>query len=336
MFRLEFIEHLWALLIIPLIYLIYRFSKWKRRQSANRLGVYSSIQKLFIGYSPKRNSLKTNLLLLAVLFIIIGLTNPQWGMQQKKVQRKSADILIALDVSNSMLADDISPNRLERARQFAYQLVEAFKGERIGLILFAGEAFLQTPLTTDYAAANIFIKSAEPELIQTQGTAIAEAIQIADQVYKDDQNHHKALFIITDGENHDQTAVETAQMASEKGLFIYGIGIGSTQGGFIPISNPQTGVETFKEDKKGQLIRTKLNEEALSQIAKAGNGTYYNINSGEEQIINALKNHISRMDKMAFEDQIFKAYNSYFQYFIGIGLIFLLVDFFLPFRKIVL
>jgi len=268
--------------------------------------------------------------LLGLIALFIGYAIPHWGAKREKANRKSVEVFIALDISESMLATDISPNRLERAKRFAQQLVEELKGERIGNIIFAGNAYLQMPLTTDYAAAQLFLRSSNTNMAPTQGTAISEAIDLAEQSFAQNNKQHKALIIISDGENHDDEAITRAREAYENGLMIFTVGVGTQQGGLIPTQ--AQGFPDYKKDKDGKTIRTTINEQMLSDLASAGAGAYFNISDGD-QVITAIQSGIEKIEKQEFETRSFTEYASYFQWFIGLALFFILSEFFISYRK---
>ena len=269
-----------------------------------------------------------------VTVLIIGYANPQWGAKREKAKRKSVDVFIALDISTSMLATDISPNRLERAKRFTQQLIEELKGERIGTIIFAGNAYLQMPLTTDYSAVNLFAKSANTRMVPTQGTAISEAIQLVIKSFERDDKHQKAMIIITDGENHEDEAIKLANEAGSDGIMIYTIGIGTTKGATIPVINNATGQTSPKRDVNGDIVQSKLNEEMLRDIAKEANGNYFNLkNNNDRKIIAQVADKINKLEKREFEQRVFEEYESYFQYFLAFGLLLFVAEFMLDFRK---
>ncbi|HHH49754.1 MAG TPA: VWA domain-containing protein, partial [Saprospiraceae bacterium] len=234
MFRFENIDHLYALALIPILLAFYFFTRLLRKKKINEFGNIELVQQLMPEASKWKHLIKYVFLMLGLSFLIIAWANPQWGTKKEKVKRKSVDVFIALDISQSMMAEDIRPNRMERARRFAQQLVEELKGERIGTIIFAGNAYLQMPLTTDYAAAALFIKSSNPKMAASQGTAISDAIDLAERTFEEENKNHKVLVIISDGENHDQEALDRAKEAKENGLLIFTVGVGTAEGGFIP------------------------------------------------------------------------------------------------------
>lgn len=331
MFRFENPEYLYALVALPVLLVLFiLYLRWKKR-ATSRLGESSLIQSLMPDVSKYRSGIKFGLKLLALALLFIGWANPQWGSKKEEVKRKSVDVLIALDISTSMYAQDIPPNRLERAKRFAEGLIDKLKGERIGLILFAGSAYLQMPVTTDYAAAKLFVRSANPDLAGTQGTAISEAIQLARKTFEGDDGSHKALIIITDGEDHDGEANEEAAAARDDGIFLFTVGVGTPAGSFIPINI--RGREDYKRDNTGQPVRSKLNEEMLQEVAKSGDGSYFHIADGDA-VANDLKNKIEQMEKRELEVRSFTEYNSYFQYFIFAGLLLLIIEFLISYRRV--
>ncbi|MEZ4955237.1 MAG: VWA domain-containing protein [Saprospiraceae bacterium] len=331
MFRFENPYYLYALAALPVLALLFfLFLKWKKR-ARSRLGDTSLVAALMPETSKYRPTLKFGLLLVALALLFIGWANPQWGSKKEDVKRKSVDVMIALDISTSMFAQDIPPNRLERAKRFTEGLIEALKGERIGLILFAGSAYLQMPVTTDYAAAKLFVRSANPDLAGSQGTVIGDAIGLARKSFEGDEGSHKALIVITDGEDHDGKALEQAAAARDDGIFLFTVGVGTPEGGFIPISI--RGREDFKRDDTGQTVRSQLNEEMLEELAQKGDGTYFHIADGEA-VAKSLKDRIEQMEKRELEVRSFTEYNSYFQYFLGAGLLLIIIEFLISYRRV--
>ena len=330
MFRFENIDYLNLIWLLPILILLYVGVIFVRKKNLNKLGQPDLIDRLMPQRSKYKHTLKFVLLCLALILFVIALSNPQWGTKKEKVKRKSIDVFVALDISESMLAQDISPSRLERAKNFSQNLVEGLKGERLGVILFAGNAYLQMPLTTDYAAAQLFLKSANTKQAPTQGTAISEAIDLAERSFEQDNKQHKALIIITDGENHDEETLERAKTASENGLMIFTVGVGTSDGGYIPMY--YAGQAGFKMDRSGNPVKTRLNEQMLSDVAQAGAGAYYNLVNGEK-VINDLKERIATIEKREFEQRSFTEFKSYFQYFLAAGLLFLLIEFIFSYRK---
>lgn len=331
-FRFENADYLYALLLLPIFILLFWLIQRARKNAFAKFGNTTLLSQLMPAYSKYKHTAKFILLLVGLSFLIVGWANPQWGTKKEKVKRKSVDIFIALDISQSMMAEDIRPNRMERARRFAQNLVEQLKGDRLGIILFAGNAYMQMPLTTDYAAAQLFLRSANPNQAPAQGTAISEAIDLAEQSFEEDNKQHKAIIIISDGETHDQDALERAKTAAEEGLLIYSVGVGTPTGGFIP--TVIGGRSDYKRDKTGNPVKTALNEAMMQDLSQAGGGFYFNLAaSNVDELSRALRNSIDKMEKREFEARVFNEYESYFQYFIAVAILFLIAEFLLSFRK---
>lgn len=333
MFRFEHPSYLYAFSLLPLLAgAFWLFWRW-RKQAIGRFAENHLLLLLMPEASRYKHRLKLGLALFTVAFLVIGAANPQWGSKREKAKRRSVDVLIALDISNSMYAEDVPPSRLERAKKFAENLVEKLKGERIGLVFFAGSAYLQMPMTTDYAAAELFLRSASPELAPSQGTAIGEAVNVARRAFQvgGENKSHKALVIITDGEDHDGEAIAAAESAREEGVIQFTVGVGTPEGGFIPID--LGGREDYKRDENGQPIRSRLNEAMLADLATKGGGTYMHISEGDVAVSEALQSRIDQLEKQELEVQAFSSYNSYFQYFVFIGLALLVADWLVSWRK---
>ncbi|MCP3929067.1 MAG: VWA domain-containing protein [Bacteroidetes bacterium] len=331
MFRFEYIENLYAFVAIPIL-VIFFIAMWHaRKKSVLRFGSAGLMSQLMVGASRFKHPLKFTLLILALSFLIIGWANPQWGIKKEKVMRKSIDVFIALDISQSMLAEDVSPSRLERAKQFAQKLVQQLKGERIGTIIFAGNAYLQVPLTTDYSAVQLFLKSANPNMAPTQGTAIGDAIDLAERSFEEENKNYKAIVILTDGENHDDEALSRAETARDNGLLIFTVGIGTSEGSFIPVY--AGGRQDYKRDRTGNPVRTRLDENVLRELSEKGDGVYFNLANNSDQVVEALQERIDRLEKREFEQRIFNEFESYFQYFIGVALFLIFIEFFISYRR---
>ncbi len=330
MFRFEHIEHLYAFAAIPVLILFFTLMWYARKRVIARLGDDLLVQQLMPDWSRYKHGLKFALVTIALSLLIIAWANPQFGSKREKVKRKSVDIFVALDISRSMQAEDLRPSRMERAKQFAMKLVEELKGERIGLIVFAGNAYLQTPLTTDYSAVLMFLRSANPKLAPTQGTAIGEAIDLAERSFEENNKHHKVMVVISDGENHDEESLQRATEAHDNGLLIFSVGVGTSEGGFIPVV--ENGRSEFKRDASGNPVRSRIDEDMLQQLATAGDGAYFNL-AQSDQIADVIRQRIDGMEKREFEQRSFSEFESYFQYFIAAALFFLLLEFIISFRK---
>ncbi|MFS8083775.1 MAG: VWA domain-containing protein [Ginsengibacter sp.] len=323
------LEYLWALALLPILVILYiNVVKWKKR-TAKKLGDPNLVKALMADYSPSKFLLKFILIASAVVLSVIGLAGLVTPDKNQKVNRKGIDMVIALDVSKSMLAQDIKPNRLERARQVISKVIDQSPDDRIGLVLFAGRAYLQMPLTVDHGAAKMYLSAASPDDVPAQGTVISQALKMSYAAFNPDDKTFKSILLISDGEDHNDDALKTAKELGKAGVMINTIGIGSPDG--APIMDE--GTHNYKTDSKGQMVITKLNEKELSDIAQAGNGIYQLYSSTDHVATNltaALKN-IGQ--KEAGSVSSFSSFKQYFQYFIGAALLLLLIEFFISEKK---
>ncbi|MCB9334839.1 MAG: VWA domain-containing protein [Flavobacteriales bacterium] len=332
MFRFEHHMALWALaIVIPLIVLVFLFiQNWKKR----KLKQFSSndiVKRLMPNVAKKLPVLKFVLYSLAMISLLLGIANLQYGTKLEEVKREGVDLMIALDVSNSMLAEDLSPNRLERAKRAIYQLIEKLHNDRLGMIVFAGEAYVQLPITTDYSSAKLFLETIGTDIVPTQGTAIGSAIDLAMQSFDFENATSKAIIVITDGENHEDDAVQSSAAAAEMEVTVHTIGMGSENGAPIPVyrNGKQVG---FRTDNSQNTVVSKLDENMLKQIAAAGEGTYVratNANAG----LGIIMNEINKMEKKEFDSKSYRDYEDRFQPFLIIALLLLIVEFFISNRK---
>ncbi|MDH3648705.1 MAG: VWA domain-containing protein [Saprospiraceae bacterium] len=317
MFRFEHQEYLIYLVgLVPLMILFYLGWIWYRRQQAT-LGDMRLITGLTPSLSLPRKKWAIGLACVIFGLLVVAWANPQWGAKREKVDVKAADIFLAFDISNSMYVQDVPPNRLEQAKRFTEKLTNKLRGERIGLILFAGNAYLQMPLTTDYAAAQLFIRSASPELAGTQGTAIGDAISTAMEYFDQNEKFHRTLIIISDGEDHDTEALEEATAAFSHGLQIFTVGVGTAEGGHVPIM--VDGRQDWKRDQQGQPVQSRINEVLLRAVAEAGGGSYYNLGT-QQNILEGIDEKVDEMEKREIQEHSFTAYESYFQVFLGLAI----------------
>ncbi len=330
MFRFEYGDYLIFLVAVPVCFGLYLLGVFAYRRAIKKFANQGLWERLMPSYSRNKKRLKLILFCTGLTCLIFALANPQWGTKKETVDVQSSDIMIALDISNSMLAEDIAPNRMARAKRIAEQIIENLKGERIGIIIFAGNAYLQMPLTLDYAAAILFIKSASPRLATTQGTAFNEVFDLAERCFEDNDQTQKAVVVITDGEDHDENAIERAGLAAENGMVVFTVGVGTTEGGFIPMNYGQR--EDYIRDQNGQPVRTKINESLLISIAESTAGAYYSL-AQENQIPNALAERIARLEKRQVEQRSFTEFESYYQYFLLAGILLLMFEIALPYRK---
>jgi Ca-activated chloride channel family protein len=330
MFRFEHLGYLnlmWLIPVLVLIYIIY--FRWKRR-AIKKMGDENVISLMMPSRSVWRNHFKFFLNLLTLAAIFIAIANPQMGSQLEKVKRKGIDIVIALDVSNSMLAQDIKPSRIERAKQSINRLIDDLENDRIGLVVFAGKAYTQLPITTDYAAAKLMLSTVSTDLVPVQGTSIGNAIEMAQTQFNVEKSG-KAIIIITDGENHDEEALAKVAEATEQGIRIYTIGLGLAEG--APIPQYKNGVMTgFKKDKSGSTIITRLDETMLQQIAENGKGIY--VRASNTQVgLNKIFDEIKRLEQNTYDVKSYSDYEDKFQYFIGIALILIFINYIINERK---
>jgi len=331
MTKFENITYLCALLgLIPLIGIFIFYHFWRKR-TYKKLGELQLVEQLAPENSKRKHIFKFILLFFAFIFLVIGIANPQIGTKFEKVKRSGVDVMIALDVSKSMLAEDIKPNRLERSKQFISRLIDKLQNDRIGLIVFAGNAYLQMPITIDYSAAKLFLNNVNTEMVPTQGTAIGEAIELSTNSFNKEEKKFKTLIIITDGEDHEGDALTLAEDAAKEGVIVHTIGVGSPKG--APIPQYRNGVQSdFKRDENGNIVLSKLNETELQQIAVKGDGKYYRLSSGTREI-DAIISEISTMEKKNFEERVFTDYEDQYQYFLAVALILITLEFFISDKK---
>jgi len=318
--------------IIPIITVVFLMVQlWKKRKQ-RAFADTPLLKRLAPNKSSFKATLKLIFLLLGLSFLILGLVNPKIGTKLETVKREGVDIVFAVDVSKSMLAEDIAPNRMEKSKRLVSEIINQLASDRIGIIAYAGQAFPQLPITTDYGAAKMFLQGMNTNMLSSQGTAINSAIDLATTYYDDEEQTNRVLFIISDGEDHSEGNTQAAvEEAVKNGIRVYTIGVGKPKGGPIPIKRNGV-VETFKKNAQGEVVITKLNEPILSAIAEEGNGIYIN-GSNTETAVEFIKEELNKMDKKEFEAKQFAEFKDQFQWFLGIGLLFLFLEIFLLDRK---
>lgn len=323
---------LYLLLLVPVgIIFFYFVFRWKTK-SMNRFGNSDLMQKLTSGVSRGRQKLKASLLLIGILFVIIALARPQIGTHLEEVKREGVDIIVAVDVSLSMQAKDIAPSRLAKAKHEVGTLIKQLAGDRIGIVAFAGDAFLHCPLTLDYGAAKLFLDALEPGVIADPGTAIDRALQVSLKAFDQKERKHKVLILITDGENHGADLKPLVEQAEREGVVIHTVGIGSPEGVPIPLLN-QSGIQTgFKKDRTGTVVMTKLDEVTLEKLALQTGGKYFRA-SGAEDELDQIYSAIARMEKKNLGAVKFTQYEDRYQFFLFIALLVLVLEIFIPERK---
>lgn len=329
MFRFAHPELLYLLIVIPLLIVFYVVMVKRKKQAIAAFGNPELLKPLMPLLSFKRGTWKFVLWLLALLFVIVGVAGPQFGSKLQQVKKKGVELMIALDVSNSMMAQDIKPSRLEKAKMAISRMVEKLSNDKIGLIVFAGDAYVQLPITTDYSSARLFLSGINSDIVPVQGTAIGSAIDLAARSFTPETETSKAIIVITDGENHQDDAVEAARKAHEKGIIIHTIGMGLEQGAPIP-EKGRPG--QFMKDGSGNVVVSKLDEGTLRQIAKAGEGLYVRA-SNTEVGLTQLFDEVNRMDKTLLEEKVYSDYAEKYQYFLLVGLFFVFVEFMILGRR---
>jgi Ca-activated chloride channel homolog len=321
-------EYLWLIISIAMLIGIYWLNIQSRNEKIKKFGDLNLVEKLIPGYQAKRNHIRLGILLLSLFIGIIGLANLQKGSRAQKVERKGIDLIIALDVSKSMWAKDANPNRLEKAKQFINRLLEKVGNNRIGLIIFAGRAYVSVPLTVDLSALKMNLATANPAMVPTQGTVIGEAIKMARQSFNAKETKYKSIVLISDGEDHDESAKSEIKKAVEEGIMVNTIGIGSPEGS--PIWDEE--MKQNKRDEKGEEVLSKLNEEELQNLAKEGQGIYQRL-TNTETTAEIVAKQINLSEQKNFGDMMYSDYNSYFQYFLIISVLLLIIEFFIAERK---
>ena len=323
--------YLWLLLLIPVVLLVYLiFRIWQKRARSK------FAKPELLGYlSPNRSSFKPLLKVLLIVFalaaLVVGLVNPKIGSQLETVKREGVDIVFAVDVSKSMEAEDIAPSRLEKSKQLVRQIIGNLGSDRVGIIAYAGSAFPQLPITTDYGSAEMFLESLNTDMISSQGTAIGDAIDLATGFFDDNQQTNRVMFIISDGEDHGGNIEDMARQAAEAGIRIYTIGVGTTKGGPIPIKRNGV-IQNYKKDNQGETVITKLDPSTLQEIAEEANGEYIDGNVTAE-VTEKVQEELLTIEKTEFEAKQFADYKSQFQWFVGLAILLLLLDVFMLERK---
>ncbi len=332
MFRFEKEIYLYILFAIPLFTIIFVIVRIARKKALSNFAETELLNKLIPNVSKYKATFKFAILMIALALIILGVANPELGTKLENIKREGVEVMIALDVSNSMLAEDIKPSRLERAKQSINKLIDQLSNDKIGIVVFAGESFLQLPITTDYSAAKLLLSTVDVDMIGTQGTAIGSAIEMAKKSF--DMNNrkvNKVLIIITDGENHEDDALGKASEISKDGVIVHTIGMGSIKGSPIPIFNNGNRSD-FIRDRSGEIVITKLNADALQQIAAAGNGKFIRSGTTDPDLGQLIK-EINKLDKTQFETKQFTDFETKFQYFLFAGLLLLIAELFLTEEK---
>ena len=328
MFRFEHPSYLYLFFLLPVFFALFLYAVYIKKRNLKRFGDRKIIQILMPDASPGKQYVKFGLLFAALALFILVVAGPQFGSKIETVKKQGIEVVICLDVSNSMLSADISPSRLDKSKQILSRLIDNLDGDKIGLIVFAGDAFIQLPITSDYVSAKMFLSSINPSMVPVQGTAIGAAVNLAVRSFTPDEKTGKTIILITDGENHEDDAIGAAKAAVEKGICVNVLGVGSVQGGPIPIP----GSNGYQRDKEGNMIITRLNEQMCQDIAIAGNGLYARTDN-TNNALKALQKELNRLDKSEVESKIYTSYDEKYQIPAWILLFILVLEFFVLDRK---
>lgn len=321
MFRFENPYYLYLLTLILVLATLFYLSRYQRKKKLNEFGDKVLMDAMMRDVSSVRPHVKFWLCMLSLACFIIALARPQFGTKVDTRERHGIEAIIALDVSNSMMADDVKPSRLEKSKMLMSNLFDSMKDNQVGLVVYAGDAFVQLPITSDFVSAKLFLDAITPSLVETQGTDIAQAFDVSIESFTHREDVNRAIFLITDGEDNEGGAVEAAKRASKRGIHVYVLGVGLPSG--APVPDPNS--DGFFQDEDGNVVISKLNEEMCRQIAKAGNGTYiYVDNSSSAQ--HALLRQIDKLSKSKLSSTVYSEYNEQYQGFLILGLLFLVLD----------
>ena len=331
MYRIEEPIYFYLLTIIPAMIVIFLLVLWWKKRTQRAFSNSALLKKLAPNSSSFKTTLKLVTLLVGITFLIISLTNPKMGTKLKTVKREGVDVVFALDVSKSMLAEDIAPNRLEKAKQIISKIINKLGSDRVGIIIYAGNSYPLLPITTDHAAASMFLQNANPDMVSSQGTDINGALELAKTYYNNDEQTNRFLIIISDGEDHQEETKQVAQNLANEGVKIYTVGVGTDRGGPIPI-RVNGAVNSYKKDNKGETVITKRKPAVLQGIADAANGKYIDGNITENPV-SEIAEIIANAEKSEFETKQFSDYKDQFQWFLVLGFLFLIMDVFLFEKK---
>jgi Ca-activated chloride channel homolog len=329
LFSFAHIEYLLLLAVLIPVVLLFVFNKRWKKKTKRKIGDEQLVNLLTANHSTKKFAAKFYIFLAAIALTAVGAANLRTAGKAENVNRKGRDIIIAMDVSKSMLADDVKPTRLDRAKQFVNKLLDQLPDDRIGLIWFAGKAYLPMPLTADQGAAKLYVQSAAPDAVPTQGTVIGEALRLAAESFPQEAKRYKVVLLITDGEDHDEAAENMARELKERGILLLSIGLGTAEGS--PITDPET--KEFKKDNLGQTIVSKLNEPLLRQLAAVNGGLYGNLENTDE-MLKEVTTIINQLEKKGVEGEVSNTnYNNYFFWFLTAAFLLLIFELFIRERK---
>ena len=328
MFRFQNPEILYLLAAVPLFVLAFIAMTKRKRRQLEEFGDAGLMEQLMPNASRIRPVVKFIFVMVALSLLILAAARPQFGQSERTEKRQGIEAIVALDISNSMLAEDVAPNRLDRAKQMLSKLMDNMVNDKVGLVVFAGDAFVQLPITCDYVSAKMFLNSIKPDLIKTQGTAIGQALATSIRCFGEQSDASRAIILITDGENHEDDAVAVAKHAKEQGIQVLVVGIGKPEGSPIPVP----GTNTFRKDRQGNVVVSKLNEDMCREIAQAGGGIYVRCDN-TNTAMKAIQKELDKLGTQEIETQIYTDYNEQFQSFAIFALLLLVIDFFVFNRK---
>jgi len=328
MFRFANIEMLWLLVSVPVFVAAYWVYTKRKRRQLEAFGDAELMEQLMPNASRVRPTVKFSIVMVALTLLIFAAARPQFGQSERTEKRQGIEAIVALDISNSMLAEDVAPNRLDRAKQMLSKLMDNMVNDKVGLVVFAGDAFVQLPITCDYVSAKMFLNSIKPDLIKTQGTAIGAALSTSIRCFGEQSDASRAIILITDGENHEDDAVAVAKRAKEMGIQVLVVGIGKPEGSPIPLP----GTNNYRKDRQGNVVVSRLNEEMCREIAQAGGGIYVRCDN-TNTATKAIQKELDKLGTQEIETQVYTDYNEQFQSFALIALLLLVIDFFVFNRK---
>ncbi len=332
MYQIEQPTYFIYLIAIPILFAVFLLVSFWKKRTQNKFTDEVLLKRLTPEKSLFKSYLKMILFLLGLTFLVVSLTNPKMGTKLETVKRQGVDIVFALDVSKSMLAEDIAPNRLEKSKQIISKIIDRLGSDRIGIIIYAGNAYSLLPITTDHGAAKMFLQGANPDMVSSQGTAINEAIILANTYYDNDEQTNRFLFVISDGEDHQEDASSAIAMTTKNGIKTYTIGVGNPDKG-APIPLKLNGViQGYKKDSKGEVVLTKTNEATLKEIADKGDGKYI-LGNRTQKTVDYVEEILVKAEKTEFETKQFSDYKDQFQWFVGFALLFIVLDAFMLDKK---
>ena len=331
MYELEQEHFFYLLLALPVVFLCYLLVFFWKKRKQKQFADASLMKSLSPYQSFRKYWLKASMVLLSIVFLAIALVNPKIGNKIETIKREGVDLVFLLDVSKSMLAEDITPNRLEKAKQLISKIIENLTGDRIGIIVYAGKPYPLLPITTDYSASKLFLDNTDTEIVSSLGTAIGEALLMTENFFDDEKQKNRVILILSDGEDHEKGVVEAAKQLKQKEIKIYAIGLGTEKGAPIPIRRNGRIVD-YKKDRNEEMVITKMNEKTLKELAVASGGRYIN-GSDTKKVTQFVQDELSKTEKSEFETATFTDFKSQFQWFLGIAIFLLLLDVFLLNKK---